>query len=55
MLRTFLFLTAETQYEIVATGFRDACLAFEERFKVPVNDILAMEEHFPPRESDTVH
>lgn len=55
MLRTFLFLTASTQFEIVATGFKDACLAFEEQFNVPINDILAMEEHFPPDESDTIH
>ena len=57
MLRTFLFLTADTQYEVVATGFRDACLTFERQTdgKVPVKDILAMEEHYPPSGNDTVH
>ena len=55
MLRTFLFLTADTQFEIVATGFKDACLAFEEQCNVPINDILAMEEHYPPSGNDTVH
>ena len=55
MLRTFIFLTADTQYEVVATGFRDACLTFERQTdgKVPVKDILAMEEHYPPSGNDT--
>ena len=57
MLRTFIFLTADTQYEVVATGFRDACLTFERQTdgKVPVKDILAMEEHYPPSGNDTGH
>jgi len=56
MLRTFLFMTADAQYEIVATGIRDACDTLEEKFgKISIHDLLAVEEHFPPSESDTVH
>ena len=56
MLRTFLFMTKDSQFEIVATGIRDACEALEEQFgKISIHDIMAVEEHFPPCETDTVH
>jgi len=56
MLRTFLFMTKDTQFEIVATGIRDACETLEEQFgKISIHDILAVEEHFAPSENDTVH
>ena len=53
--KTFVFVTdTKEQYEIVAMDFKDACSVFS-RTGVSITDLLAVEEHSPPGENDTIH
>ena len=52
--KTFLFLTDDEQFEIVAMDFKDACLVFS-LTGVGVDDLLSVEEHSEPDITDTIH
>lgn len=55
MLKTFLFYTEDTQCEIIALDFQDACDTFAGQFNIPIKNLLAIEEHAWPDELDTIH
>ena len=55
MLKTFLFYTEDTQCEIIALDFQDACNTFAEQFDISISNLLAIEEHAWPDELDTIH
>jgi len=52
--KTFLFLTVESQYEIVAMDFKDACFVFSQTGET-INNLMSVEEHSEPDCTDTIH